>query len=64
MTDLKGREITALVPIMVLTIVLGLFPAPILNVINPAVGAVMTTIGATDPAPELSTGTPAEGGQQ
>ena len=64
MTDLKGREITALVPIMVLTILLGLFPAPILNVINPAVGAVMTTIGASDPAPELSSGTPAEGGQQ
>ena len=61
LSDLKGREITALVPIMVLTIVLGLFPAPILNVINPAVGAVMNSIGATDPAPTLSTGATAEG---
>ncbi len=35
--DLKAREITALVPIAVLTIALGIMPAPILNVINPAV---------------------------
>ena len=64
LTDLKGREITALVPIMALTILLGLFPAPLLNVVNPAVGAVMTTIGASDPAAELSSGAAAKGGQQ
>lgn len=51
--DLGGREVTALVPIAALTIVLGLFPAPILNVINPAVDRVMTSIGATDPAPTV-----------
>lgn len=53
MRDLGGREVTALVPIAALTIVLGLFPAPILNVINPAVDRVMTSIGATDPAPTV-----------
>ena len=51
--DLGGREVTALVPIVALTIVLGLFPAPILNVINPAVDRVMTSIAATDPMPTV-----------
>jgi NADH-quinone oxidoreductase subunit M len=54
MKDLGGREVIALMPIVVLTLVLGLFPAPILNVINPAVDRVMTTIGATDPSPTIS----------
>jgi NADH-quinone oxidoreductase subunit M len=61
MPDLRGREITALVPIALLTIVLGLFPAPLLNVINPAVDRVMTSIGATDPAPTVALATPVEG---
>ena len=61
MADLKGREIAALVPIALLTLVLGVFPAPILNVINPAVNQLMTTIGATDPPTTLTTSTSAEG---
>jgi NADH-quinone oxidoreductase subunit M len=42
-----------LVPIAALSILLGFFPAPILNVVNPAVDRVMTTIGASDPAPTV-----------
>ncbi len=62
MRDLGGREITSLVPIAALTIVLGFFPAPLLNVINPAVEWTMTSVGATDPAPTVQTaGLPAEG---
>ncbi|MHB1067249.1 MAG: NADH-quinone oxidoreductase subunit M [Candidatus Nanopelagicales bacterium] len=62
MKDLDGREITALVPIAALTIVLGLFPAPLLNVINPTVDRVMISVGATDPAPTLARpGASAEG---
>jgi NADH-quinone oxidoreductase subunit M len=53
MKDLGGREVTALVPIAALSILLGFFPAPILNVVNPAVDRVMTTIGASDPAPTV-----------
>ena len=53
MKDLGGREVTALVPIVALTIILGLFPAPILNVINPAVDRVMQSVGATDPEPTV-----------
>jgi NADH-quinone oxidoreductase subunit M len=51
--DLTGREISALVPIAALTIFLGLYPAPVLNVVNPAVNTVMVMIGATDPAPTV-----------
>ena len=54
MTDLKGREITALVPIAALSITLGLYPAPLLNVINPAVDWTMNTISAVDPEPVVS----------
>ncbi len=65
MRDLGGREVLALAPIAVLTIVLGFFPAPLTNVINPAVDRVMTTVGATDPAPAVqSAGLPAEGSDQ
>jgi NADH-quinone oxidoreductase subunit M len=65
MRDLGGREVTSLVPIAVLTIVLGFFPAPLLNVINPAVDRVMSTVGMTDPTPTISsTGTSSEGSGQ
>ena len=53
--DLRGREITALAPIAALTLVLGLYPAPLLDVVNPAVANVMTTIGAVDPTPVVAT---------
>ena len=54
MRDLGGREVTSLVPVVLLTIVLGVFPAPVLNVVNPAVDRVMDSIGLTDPAPALA----------
>ena len=60
MKDLGGREVTSLVPVVLLTIVLGVFPAPVLNVVNPAVDRVMDTIGMTDPEPALA---PAGGDQ-
>ena len=60
MRDLNGREVTSLVPVVLLTIVLGVFPAPVLDVVNPAVDRVMDTIGMTDPTPALS---PAGGDQ-
>ncbi|MFA7323201.1 MAG: proton-conducting transporter membrane subunit, partial [Candidatus Nanopelagicales bacterium] len=63
--DLRAREITALVPIVALSIFLGLYPAPVLNVVNPAVDTVMSVIGATNPAPTVgSTSTTSEGTQQ
>ena len=60
MKDLGGREVTSLVPVVLLTIVLGVFPAPVLDVVNPAIDRVMDTIGMTDPTPALA---PAGGDQ-
>jgi NADH-quinone oxidoreductase subunit M len=53
-SDLRGREVTSLAPVVLLTLVLGVFPAPVLNVVNPAVDRIMDTIGMTDPAPALA----------
>ena len=47
--DLSGREKGALVPLVVLILVLGFFPKPALDVINPAVAATMEQVGVTDP---------------
>jgi NADH-quinone oxidoreductase subunit M len=65
MPDLRGREVTALVPIAALSIVLGFFPAPLLNVINPAVDQVMSIVGTTDPEPTIqSNASVSEGSEQ
>jgi NADH-quinone oxidoreductase subunit M len=36
---------------------LGIYPKPVLDIINPAVGSTMATIGAHDPAPIVRPGT-------
>jgi NADH:ubiquinone oxidoreductase subunit 4 (subunit M) len=46
---------------MALSILLGLWPAPLLDVINPAVDRVMTSVGATDPTPTVALGNTVEG---
>jgi NADH-quinone oxidoreductase subunit M len=47
--DLSGREIAVLTPLIVLIIVLGFFPGPVLDVINPSVTATMHEVGLADP---------------
>ena len=47
--DLPGREIAVLTPLIVLIIVLGFFPGPVLDVINPSVIDTMTEVGLQDP---------------
>src|SRR5579859_695497 len=51
MPDLRPRELLAVVPLVVLLIALGVYPKPVLDVINPAVNTTMTQVGATDPVP-------------
>ncbi|GGC61181.1 NADH-quinone oxidoreductase subunit M [Hoyosella rhizosphaerae] len=46
-TDLRPREITVVVPLIAALIVLGVFPKPALDVINPAVATVLTTLETT-----------------
>jgi NADH-quinone oxidoreductase subunit M len=47
--DLSIREIAVLVPLVALILLLGFFPQPVLNVIQPSVGATVTEVGLSDP---------------
>src|SRR5512146_2624549 len=49
--DLKARELLAVVPLVALIIAMGVYPKPVLDVINPAVRSTMTQIHVTDPVP-------------
>ena len=49
--DLRGREVLAIAPLLVVIVALGFYPKPVLDVINPAVDRVMHAVHATDPAP-------------
>ena len=48
-TDLSKREIGVLTPLIALVLLLGFFPAPVLDVINPTVTTTMHEVGLTDP---------------
>ncbi|MGH3873477.1 MAG: NADH-quinone oxidoreductase subunit M [Pseudonocardiaceae bacterium] len=50
--DLSIREVAVLAPLVVLILLLGLFPQPVLDVITPSVGATLTEVGLTDPVVE------------
>lgn len=56
-TDLKPRELLVVAPLIALLIGLGVYPKPVLELINPAVANTMTTIGQHDPAPSVPPGT-------
>ncbi|GAS85911.1 NADH-quinone oxidoreductase subunit M [Mycolicibacterium brisbanense] len=49
--DLVPRELAVVAPLLALLLVLGIYPKPALDVINPAVHHTLTTIGQTDPVP-------------
>jgi NADH-quinone oxidoreductase subunit M len=51
MKDLKVRELLAVAPLVVLIIGVGVYPKPVLDIINPAVRATMTQVGVTNPVP-------------
>ena len=51
MPDLRGREVLAVAPLVALMLVLGFYPKPMLDVINPAVEATLQDVGLSDPAP-------------
>jgi NADH-quinone oxidoreductase subunit M len=48
-TDLNRREIGVLVPLVALVLLLGFFPGPVLDVINPSVTATLHEVGLPDP---------------
>jgi len=51
MPDLRPRELLAVVPLIALIIAMGVYPKPVLDVINPAVKATMSQVGSADPVP-------------
>jgi NADH-quinone oxidoreductase subunit M len=59
--DLVPREIVVIAPLIALLLVLGFYPKPALDVIDPAVGHTLTTIGQHDPAPSVTPSRTAEG---
>ncbi|MGW2252378.1 NADH-quinone oxidoreductase subunit M [Kitasatospora sp. NPDC001660] len=51
MPDLKVRELAVVAPLVALTILLGVYPKPLTDIINPAVNATLSQVHETDPAP-------------
>ncbi|WBB56127.1 NADH-quinone oxidoreductase subunit M [Verrucosispora sp. WMMD573] len=53
--DLNLREKVVVAPLIVLIVLLGFYPKPVTDVINPAIQATMQDVGRTDPAPSVDT---------
>jgi NADH-quinone oxidoreductase subunit M len=51
--DLGVRERLALAPLIAVIVALGFFPQVLLDVIDPAVGATLDTVGVSDPDPDV-----------
>jgi NADH-quinone oxidoreductase subunit M len=51
MPDLKARELWAVGPLIALVVVLGVYPQPVLNIINPAVHQTLVQVHSADPVP-------------
>jgi NADH-quinone oxidoreductase subunit M len=49
-TDMRFREMWVAAPLLAVIVALGFYPAPVLDVINPAVERTMSEVGVTDPA--------------
>src|SRR3954453_18412447 len=59
--DVNLREVLAVAPLLALIVFLGVYPKPVLDVINPAVKATLSVVHETDPTPQYGT---AIGGQK
>jgi NADH-quinone oxidoreductase subunit M len=53
--DVNAREIAAVAPLLALIVFLGVYPKPVLDVINPAVKATLTNVHQSDPTPQYGT---------
>ena len=51
MKDLRPRELLAVAPLVVLLIGAGVYPKPVLDIINPAVQVTMAQVHETNPVP-------------
>jgi NADH-quinone oxidoreductase subunit M len=46
-TDLSGRERWVLAPLVVLILLFGFYPKPLLDIVNPSVGATLHSVGVS-----------------
>ncbi|MGA5818381.1 NADH-quinone oxidoreductase subunit M [Kitasatospora sp. NPDC094028] len=51
MPDLKVRELAVVAPLVALTVLLGVYPKPLTDLVNPSVDATLSQVHRTDPAP-------------
>ena len=58
-TEITGRERLAMAPLVLLILLLGIYPKPMLSIIEPSTQATMQHVGVTDPQPRVT----AEGGR-
>ena len=56
LSDLNLREKIAIAPVIAVIVALGFFPAPLLNIINPAATATIQAAGFTDPVAKIEQG--------
>ncbi len=54
--DLNLREKIAIAPVIAIIVVLGFYPSPLLNIINPTAVHVVSQMGYSDPAPTMNGG--------
>ncbi|MEU5382769.1 NADH-quinone oxidoreductase subunit M [Kitasatospora cineracea] len=63
MPDLKARELAVVAPLVALTLLLGVYPKPLTDLVNPAVNDTLSQVHRTDPAPAHPAAA-ANGGEQ
>ncbi len=56
--DLRPREIAVLTPLVALILLLGVYPKPVLDVINPTAAQIVTDSGHSDPVPAIEGANP------
>jgi NADH-quinone oxidoreductase subunit M len=54
--DISLREAVVVTPLIALILLLGFYPKPVIDVINPAVKATLVDVGTHDPAPTAAQG--------
>ena len=53
--DMTGREKWVVAPLIAAFLVLGFYPKPVLDVLEPAVTHTLQTVGVSDPEPTVAT---------
>ena len=55
-SDLNGREKLAIAPLVIIILAFGVFPKPMLDIIEPAVTTTLQQVGMSDPAAPIAKG--------